>query len=298
MKTISLKYILLIVSTLFSVGMLAQQKHEVSVYGMGGFSMLNAEFNTPFSIKDKGSFGGGLGAHYAYNLNEKFAILSGLELQLNKSKIEANKINGNYMIEDYLHGDQARFDYKVSNYSEDIKYSYLNIPIMVRYTHGLSEKVGLYASAGAKIGFNVKATYDNSFGKMATSATYGSLGNGEEDPVINDLPNLGFGVYENGSSDGDVSMKTAISSAIELGMKYKVRENRALYVGMYFDYTLNNVWEQGGQLFVEYNQHNPSKVGNGSIAGSYNKDKNETTIMTRSFRPMHVGLKVQLSFSL
>lgn len=298
MKTISLKYILFIVSTLFSVGMLAQQKHEVSVYGMGGFSMLNAEFNTPFSIKDKGSFGGGLGAHYAYNLNEKFAVLSGLEFQFNKAKIEANEISGNYIIEDHMHGDRAKFDYKVSNYSEDVKYSYLNIPIMVRYTHTLSDKVGLYAGVGAKIGFNIKATYDNSFDKMATSATYGDLGNGVDDPVINDLPALGFGEYENGSSDGDISMKTAISSAIELGMKYNIRNNRALYVGAYFDYTLNNVWEQGDRLFVEYNQQNPAQVGNGSIAGSYNKEKNETTVMTKSFRPMNVGLKVQLSFSL
>ncbi|MBD8389572.1 porin family protein [Dysgonomonas sp. BGC7] len=292
-----MKYIMTAAIALVSLGAIAQNGHEISVYAGGGIGGLNPKSTNIFTIDKKNKAGTNFGIGYAYNFTESLALVSGIDFTMYKSEFELEGFDGNYFTKD-AEEDRVKFMYDGKGYHESLKATYLNIPIMVRYSYHIDKSWGLYVSAGAKIGFRMSAKYNNTLQSLSTKGAYVQWGEGTDIPVIEDLPEQGFGEFSNLSSDGSLKLKTRISAAAELGARYAIGEKYAVYLGGYIDYTLNNIRGDEADSFMKYNQSNPSEIILNSLVGSFHKRNMESKEFLNKLRPISIGLKVQFAFYL
>ncbi len=295
MKNIINKFLLIALST-FAINAMAQ-KHEISVYGGGGISSLNQETNIITQSDTKNKAGLLFGVNYGFNITPGLTILTGAEIASYKAEYSLNRILSKYNTID-SEGDDVEFNFTMQGYKENATATYLNIPIMVRYTHPVSDKLGIYAAGGGKIGLAMSGSYKNSYSELTTFGAYPQWGQSGNPPLITDEPDQGFGSFANGSYDGDAGFKMAYMASAELGVKYNISEKYDLYFGGYFDYSLNNVYkeEQATKQIIEYNGAAPSNfIGNSAINSSFGESK---TPFLKSIHPMSIGVKIRFSYKL
>lgn len=285
--------------SLVSLGLIAQQTpHEISVNIAGGLSYMNVKTNHDLSLDKSNKNDLKFGIGYAYNFNSSFAIVTGVDIAFNKVDLTLNEFQGSYLEID-READIFKFVYKGDGCKEKVKTTYFHIPIMARYTYKINEQISIYGSAGTKIGFKQKAKFDSNIGNLTTEGGYFNYaGTGDEVPTIGDIPTEGLGTFENISQKGDIKMKTQISGALELGMRYKLSEANALYFGAYFDYTFNNILGHSGKNFIGYQPEQDEKIVINSLTDSYHKQSSKSLGAVTKIKPMNIGLKVQFAFNL
>lgn len=299
MKNIK-KYLFTGVLALTFVGAAAQDnKHEISISvggGAAGFSPKMINTNV-VDIKKENSTGINFGLGYAYNLSESFALVSGVDVDMYKSSFSMGNFSGNHMSID-SENDGFLLKYDGTGYKEDIKATYLNIPLKVRYTHPLNDALGIFVSGGAKIGFAMSSKFDNSLEQIATEGAYVQWGNGAEVPTIDDIQLEGFGTFNNLKSSGDFDLKTKVTATFELGARYKIGEKYSIYFGGYVDYTLNNIRSSNEKDFVQFNGSQNDKIQINSLSESVYKDRLNSANMIDKLQPLSIGAKLQFAFNL
>ena len=268
-------------------------KHEFSISGSGGIFGLNY---SPAAGSQTNGFGGGFGLGYHFFFSPYWGVGTGVEFSLYNSKFDQKNDNlrHHYVTVDFV-GDNFIFSSVATGFSEKQKASMLQIPIMLQYQTG-----GLfYAAAGAKVAIPVSSSF-NSSGNIQNTGWFSH----EQYPYRED-PALGLSSYPNFSGKGDLEIKAAVLASIEAGVKLRLTNKTALYIGAFLDYGLNNVNKNKGDLnyFVHYNSADRNFDVNGilhshsaTFTGDYaTADAKNSRAIADKFSPLAFGLKVRLS---
>jgi hypothetical protein len=264
-----------------------EPKHELSIYGLGGYSPLSYTLSN--NGTKSGGIGGGAGLGYTLNISPSLGIVAGLEMATYTSKASYGNIQGNY--EDrYL-----EFSYSLNNYKEVQNLTLFSIPIMAQYSipAGSSGSIRFYASGGFKLGFPVSATADITPGAATTS------GKPVEEGVKYDkLPQHGFG--ENISlpaTKQDIDLGLSAALALETGLRFNLTGKIGLYTGIYFNYGLNNIQKVKDKYLLEYDvRHLEEYDATNARPFLYNSVLN--TGLVDEINLMSIGLKLRVSFKL
>lgn len=268
-----------------------QSKHELSVSGGIGLSTLKFDVNNGDHTQ---KIGGTISFGYSYFFNDNWAINTGLEITNYNSDATLNSFTDSYSAKD-TEGDFT-FNTSVSDYKEEQRSIFLNIPVMGQFQTPVMDNHKFYVAAGAKIGIPVSSSYKTSGANFETSGTYP----GE---TISNVPGLGFHKFTGKKVDEDLKLKTAFMLSLETGMKWALPSSMSLYTGIYFDYGLNDIRNSDKDLkFLTYQDPSTGTKAedfhlNSALQSQYTEN-GRTQSMTDKAIPMALGLKVRLAFSL
>lgn len=234
------------------------RKQELSIAVGGPFSFL--KYNSGGDVVPGNGINAGI--RYSYYLNEGVSIGIGVEYQTYNSDVKYGFFSGQYNAID-AENEAFQFRYKATNLREEQKLGYINIPIGIQFETPGDTK--LYVAAGAKIGFATNGTYQSTFQNLTTSGYY---------PQYNvELFSPAFAGFENvndlKTSKQDLNTEVSYSATFETGLKQKIGDRSAIYIGLYLDYGLNNVYDnKGSKNLVQYNPQLPVQLQYNSILDS------------------------------
>jgi len=274
-----------------------QTRHEISVWGAGGFSILNIDSDLDLN-KDglKGSgIGGSFGVGYNYSFTEQWSINTGLELSFYNARITTDKISDRY------NSNDGEYDFElsttVSNYEEKQNTMFLNIPVMAQFEIPVFADNKFFMAGGFKLGIPVSKKYKIVNADIKNAGFY-PIWNDKEDFYMDTQEFMGFGNFHRKDVKGDLDLKVACIVSLESGIKWKIGENKVLYTGAYLDYGLNDVNKDANKRIVEYNKVNPVDFISNSALSSQYMDNGKTEKIVDKAAPLAIGIKVRLGFQL
>ena len=214
--------------------------HEFSVGAGFGHASLR-EPNTPFAF----NIGVGLNFGYAFNINENFAIVTGLDFNLYGSDLTLAEFFDTALIEKSffqpppLPGfDDSSFNFFVhaQGIHEKQRVVYLYLPIMARYKFPVGYNNALYVKGGAKIGIPIVRSYSGSVDSITTSG----IGTIDQQPY-DTLLLWGFGTFQPNRLDGKLDLKPSVVLSFELGYVHTLGNGKPLYIGAHINYGITNI---------------------------------------------------------
>ncbi|MEN2401102.1 outer membrane beta-barrel protein [Flavobacterium sp. MC2016-06] len=235
-----------------------EKKHELSVSVGGPFSFL--KYQTSGEVVNGNGFNAGL--RYSYYLNEVLSLGIGVEYQTYSSDVKYQVLSGAYMTTD-AEDENFQFRYAATNLREQQKLGYINIPIGIQYeTPGTTQ---LYLAAGAKIGFAVNGNYETTMQNLTTSGYYPQYNVELFSPAF-----AGFASTNNVKvGKQDLNTEVSYSATFETGVKQAIGDKKSLYIGLYLDYGLNNIYNKDDSKHtVQYNAELPVQLGYNSVLNS------------------------------
>ena len=265
----------------------AQSKTEVSVAVNGSFSKLDYEV---LGHNNEMESGWGIGLQYAHYFNKNWSIGTGLEYQSYQGTAKIASLQDAYATED-LEGEAFEFRYTATNYEEQQRASYLNLPLKLQYE--TSGAIRFFVAAGAKVGFNLRSEYQAEANSLVTSGYYPQFNAELHAPEFAGYGD--FGAYRFGSSPLD--LRTSFLATLESGVKFLLESQRSFYLGLFLDYGLNDINEKAGEgNIVEYSSENPSSFSGNSLLTAVN---NSTAVAyTEEVKQLAFGLKLRYAFGL
>jgi hypothetical protein len=287
-----MKHIFLTVCCLVIVTttMIAQNehKHELSLYGLGGYSPIGYTLDANGS-KSVG-LGGGAGLGYTFNISPSVGIVTGVEI----SAYNAEASYASDEISPYEVGtglDMYRFTYSLRDYREKQNVTLFSIPIMAQYSLPLgASATRFYAAGGFKLGFPMGVKAKILSGEVKTEAYFA-----REDVTYNNLPQhclYDYGNYKLPGMPEDVKLGFSAALALETGVRFALSDKAGIYAGAYFDYGLNNIRKEDSKHLVEYG------YSNGKYAETLIHHSILTTGLVDKVNLLSVGLKVRISLNL
>jgi opacity protein-like surface antigen len=260
----------------------ADLRHELSIYGGAGLSVINYALDKSGSRSDgSNSVAGILGIGYTWNINDNFGVVTGVEMSRYNGKTSYDVISGD---REYGTGDDRfKFSYSMRNYIEEQSTVMISIPAMAQYSAPLSDPVTFYLAAGFKFGLPVNAKATIFPGDVSTSGYYYF----ENQRYYDDLPDYGFTNSKPSSVTSDVALKVSMAMSIESGVRFSLMDNMRVYTGAYLDYGLNNIRSKHEDLLINYHELNPSAYTYSSVLNTAHADK---------IKIFAVGLKLKISF--
>jgi hypothetical protein len=251
----SLSMITILLGCLNSYGQ--DKKHEFSVAVGGPFSYIDAE--TAGKIVEGNGFNAGL--RYSYYLNEGLSVGIGAEYQSYNSDVTFQALYVRYMTVDD-EGENFQFRYRVSNLREEQKLGYINIPVHIQFeTPGTTK---LYLAAGAKVGFAINGSYESRMQNLTTSGYYPQYNVELFAPAF-----AGFASTNDvRSGKQDLDTDVSYSATIETGVKQLLGNKNSIYIGLYLDYGLNNIYDNEKKPLVQYNAEIPVQLQQNSVLDS------------------------------
>ncbi|WP_320053822.1 outer membrane beta-barrel protein [uncultured Acetobacteroides sp.] len=202
----------------------------LSLSAGGGFHQLG------YSI-DNGSRKGGagytLGAGYTYFFSPNWGISTGVGAQSFKSTSTLNLLTKAPNVD--AEGDAYELRTRYSGWKEEQSATLIDIPLAATYRRALTTKVGLTASAGAKLSIPAKSTYKATGGSITTTGYYSQW-----KAELGDLPEQGLSTYSQRPS-GDISLRPSVALLADAGATYLLNDAISLYGGIYASYGLNSM---------------------------------------------------------
>jgi hypothetical protein len=258
------------------------QKHELSIYGLGGYSPIGYTLDTNGSKKSV--TGGGAGLGYTININPSLGIVTGIEMSTYGAEISFENIQGDYS--EGTNTDLFQFSYSLKNYKETQSITMFSVPIMAQYSLPLGKgSTKFYASGGFKLGFPIVAKTDITPGTVTTSGYYA-----HEEITYANLPQHGFvSNVEFPTVKKDLELGFSAALALETGIRFTLSDKIFLYTGVYFDYGLNNIQKINDKHLLEYDASNETTYKYNSILNTNSIDK---------INLLSAGLKLRISFAL
>ena len=267
-------------------------RHIISAGIGGGISSLNF---SPVTGSQSNGFGGNIGLGYHYFFNPQLSLRTGVDFALFNSKFNVKDdgyIEHSYSTVDY-ENTGFLFSSHVSDFQERQRAMMIQIPIMAQYnTNGL-----LYFAAGAKVGIPVSGKYTTE-GNFFNSGRYS-----HENHVYREDPWLGFGTFDNRDADGGLELGIAVFASLEAGARFMLKNRSNLYVGIFFDYGLNNIRKSSDlSHFVDYQTYPDANYTN--VAGDFSVNSvvqsqyinGVSSAFTDKLSPMAVGITCRLHF--
>jgi hypothetical protein len=235
-----------------------EKKYEISISLGGPFSFPSNNVGPGQSVPGNG-FNAGL--RYSYYLNEGLSIGIGAEYQTYNASLKIQSLAGEYAATDY-ENEAFLFRYKLNGLREEQKLGYVNIPVNIQFETSGDTK--LYLAAGAKIGFAVSGTHDTTIQNSTTSGFYPQYNVELFSPTF-----AGFASTDNIKSKGDLDTEISYSATVETGVKQRIGDKSAIYVGLYLDYGLNNIYDKtNDKHLVQYNPAPPVNLQYNTVANS------------------------------
>ena len=235
-------------------------------YGQDKKQEISIAIGGPFSYLDYHSAGGKVagngfnaGIRYSYYLNEGLSIGISAEYQTYNSSGKFGYLAGQYMATD-AEDENFQFRYKASNFREEQKLGYINIPMQLQFeTPGTSK---LYLAGGFKVGFAVSGSYETRMQNLTTSGYYPQYNVELFSPAF-----AGFASTDNlKTAKEDLDTDVSYSAIIETGLKQKISDRNWIYIGVYLDYGLNNIYDKDNtKNLVEYHPEQPVQLQYNSI---------------------------------
>ncbi|MDT0691138.1 outer membrane beta-barrel protein [Salegentibacter sp. F188] len=259
-----------------------QSKNEVS-FSLGGlFSKLDYEV-----LGQKNNMENGLkiGVGYFYYLSDSWSIGTGTELQYIEGSAYLSDIEDADTTTD-MEGEEFEFRYRAEDFFENQYVYFLNIPLQVQYeTKGITR---FYAAGGFKAGFVIQSEYEAEASSLTTSGYYKQY-----DAELSDPKFAGFGDFgPMQTTKSKLGLKTNFIFNLETGVKFMLENDKALYMGLFVDYGLNNIRpEQDQQNLIAYNTEDPMNFINGSLLSSENNT--DSTQYVEELNTLAFGLKIQ-----
>jgi hypothetical protein len=246
--------------------------HEFSVFILGGISNINSKFKevSPdvngreleilgsqyyhFSkAKRNGGFGGGIGFNYIYNIDEQFAIVTGLEFLTYASKLQIDESSEEYLSTDY-DGDEFILKYFLEKYNEKQTAVIFSIPLMVKYTTPFpNSSIKYFVSGGLKLGFPFSAKATITPGAVSTAGYYEF-----EDRLYKNLWEHGFINGAPGDqTKSNIKLGVAAIISVETGVRIPISFSKDLILGVYLNYNPNSIQKINNNHVLEYQSLTP-----------------------------------------
>jgi hypothetical protein len=289
-------------------GQEVKSRHELSIYGTGGYSNLEYTFNRTAMpperefVSKANKTSGGFGIGYTFSLYpylQQWNIVTGAELALYSAEARANILSESSPNRYSFDGryEEMFFNSAITGYSEKQSVTYFQIPLMLEFRMPKSDKHKWYMAAGAKFGF-VFADVAGFAGKYTAKAdrlvTTGYLPAG--DKTLSDMPDNGFANLNNVSWNGDLDFGFNVSLTAETGLRWALSDCWGIYAGVFVDYGLKNIspMKNTGAI-VRYQESRPQVFSYNSIltarhpSGEAYVDK---------INLLSIGLKVKIALRL
>lgn len=231
------------------------KKQEISISVGGPFSFL--KYNSAGQAEPGNGINAGI--RYSYYLNEGLSIGIGVEYQTYNSDGKFGFLAGQYMTTD-AENENFQFRYKATNVREEQKLGYINVPVGIQFeTPGTSQ---LYVATGVKIGFATSGTYETKMQNLTTSGYYPQYNVELFSPAF-----AGFASTDNvKTSKQDIDTDVSYSITFETGLKQKIGDRSSVYIGLYLDYGLNNIYDKdNNKNLIEYNPELPVQFQYNSV---------------------------------
>ncbi|MFH7019265.1 outer membrane beta-barrel protein [Flavobacterium sp. FlaQc-47] len=248
--------ITVLLGCLNSYGQDKKQELSISVGGPGSF----LKYNTPGNVVPGNGINAGI--RYSYYLSESVSLGIGAEYQTYKSDVKFNSISGRYAATD-AENENFQFRYSATGLRETQKLGYINVPVSIQFeTPGTTQ---LYLAAGAKVGFAVNGTYESKMENLTTSGYFPQYNVELFSPAF-----AGFASTNNvQTAKEDLDTEVSYSATFETGVKQKIGDKSAIYIGVYLDYGLNNIYDKSSNKnFVQYNPELPVQLKQNSVLES------------------------------
>jgi len=241
----------------------------------GGGSLSTFDFKAS-NLSLSGEFGVG----YTNFISEKVGIHIGANLALynSNSTFDGVKIISKNLIDD--EGDHFDMHTTLDRYEETHKATFLSIPLMALFETGRTNK--FYFMGGVKMGIPLNVEY-KAFGGAITNKAYYP----DYDNWLTEQKFAGYGSFEDISSQGELDYTVSVALALETGVKLSVGSKFVLYTGVYFDYGLNDIAQNKGKSFVNYNNSEPSEF---TVNSATIYSTNRTNVMA-------VGIKLRVGIN-
>jgi len=269
----------------------AQDVHEFSISGGGGFSSLMYD---PSPGEQSVGFGPQFGFGYAFFITSRFGFVTGLELAFYNAEFKLNNFQTRYQAIDLVEGVDFMFRSTLNGYEETQSVAMLQFPLMLQFqTEG---KYKFYLAAGTKIAIPMSGSYSSS-GDVINSGYYE-----EENYEYTKQGFRGFGTYKNKRTDGKYDFKSSFLASMEMGMKWRFDDGLSIYTGAYFDYGFSNILKKQDveklPQMVEYNSINPPNFAINGILNSQWKNNNAPQTFVTKITPMAIGIKIRVALGL
>jgi outer membrane protein OmpA-like peptidoglycan-associated protein len=212
-------------------------KHEFTLIDFGGLSTL--QYNMT-ELDRAGAFGHGRGLGYTRFFNDRWGFTTGVEFTRYKAKSSAALfVTGQYYTEpNNGQTDQYLFAGNFVNFVEHQRTLQLQIPLMAQFMQPLSAAKThfLYAALGGRFGYVVNDKFVHKADKSPVlyHADWMNLAPDEAWPVYEFIP-------ANEYAQKLSLRKINLMLSAELGFRWRVGGNVALYTGVYVDYGLSNL---------------------------------------------------------
>ncbi|MFD2942388.1 hypothetical protein [Flavobacterium notoginsengisoli] len=252
------------------------KKHEFAISVGGPFSFTKS-VSAGESVPGNGI---NAGIRYSYYLNEGLSLGIGVEYQTYNTDLKFGSASGQYNSID-AENEAFQFRYQATKIREEEKLGYINVPLTIQFeTQGKSK---LYLAAGAKIGFASSGNYESSIGNLTTSGYYPQYNVELFSPSF-----AGFGSFDNVKTPNqDLKTKTSCSATFETGLKQDIGNRNSIYIGVYLDYGLNNIYDKNNNRnLVQYNPELPVEFTYNSVFDSG---------LARDMRLVSYGLKLRIA---
>jgi hypothetical protein len=145
-----------------------------------------------------------------------------------------------------------------------------------------------YIAVGGKAGIPIIKKYDNTCESLTNTGFYE-----RENAEYTEQEFMGFGRFDNRKTKGDIDLGIAFFASAEVGARLRF-SNKALYIGAYLDYGLNNISNTNTLPIVEYNKSKPADFTVNSILNSQQNDK----AFTDKVSPLAGGIKIRMAFGM
>jgi len=200
-----------------------ENRHEFAI-GVGfGHSGLHHE-NSTFR------FGGNFSFMYAFNINRRFAFITGLEVTSYAARLGSTEGFFDTILfhnPAYAPFGDSRMLYFVEarGVSQSLNSVFLYVPIMTRTRFHLSDENVLFVTGGARFGFPVWATYSGHIDFIRTKG-FSFFDNQYWDYA----PSLGFSTFQNTDFRGPIDLWLSILLTVEFGYIRTFQNDRSLHL--------------------------------------------------------------------
>ena len=254
-----------------------QGVHEISLHTYMGASKID--------YPDVGgtNFSPGFGAafSYSYFFLPRWSIMIGGGLQLFNNRGTDLDEDFNGYIETHDDIDKGKMGpvtlfYDVKGYEETQWSLMFMIPVMFQYQTNENRNKAFYYAAGVKFGFPFAGAYKGTAGNARTCAYYGdysapltpgynyaSCMADDQNMVIKDDPNMGYGNHGKVSSSEKLKLSSPFFAAVEAGVKWRLYNKLSVYTGFWLDWALNDVAVKSVSAPIEWEAWAPESEGDG-----------------------------------
>jgi opacity protein-like surface antigen len=262
-------------------GNTSESKHELSIYGFGGYSPISYTLDKNGYVSE--SIGGGAGLGYTFNISSSFGIVTGVEMTMYGAEASFDNITDKYKEETIER--PYEFSYSLKNYKEKQSITVFSIPVTAQYGLPLGGSSKFYAAGGFKFGFPTSVKADITPG-TATTSMHGI----PEDVIYEDMPHHGLvtdKVLPSTQKEPELGFSAAL--ALEAGVGFALTDRINLYTGAYFNYGLNNILKTDDRHLLEYNSADETTFIHNSVLD---------TGLTNKATLLSIGLKLRIGFKL